>query len=401
MQIIGVLDIGYGAVAAPNSVTSAASSNAAGANGPVVAAATATNGSLGRVAQNGVSTSAIKFVGTEDIGGGMKAGFLLEINPNLVQSSTSNQSSAFASDYTGTPFNGEQFISLTGAFGDVKLGVPNAGFFLAENVSNPFVTGLGSAYGAGGVSRLGTQALGIVSGVNSATARIIRHERSVQYTTPTMNGLTAMVTYAAQNDNAAVNNQDGYQDISVMYSNGPLNVAYSNAVNKFGNGQLNQLGAAYGGAVTSTSTLAGINGDYTYNVLAANYTFGTTTVYGGYTTTKSNNIPTALTQYQEDATSWNLAAKYVMGSIDLLGNYTVRTSNLPNGVSSATGNAVINNNNAKVIGLGANYNLSKRTSVYYRYEMSDANTDSKTNLTAATIAGSVTTTNMVGLRHAF
>ena len=405
MQIIGVLDIGYAAAAAPNSVTAAASDNtASNANGPNVGAGTATNGSLGRVAQNGVSTSAIKFVGTEDIGGGLKAGFLLEINPNLVQSSTSNQGNAFATDYTGTPFNGEQFISLAGGFGEVKLGVPNAGFFLAENESNPFVTGLGSAYGAGGVSRLGTQALGIVSGVNSATARIIRHERSVQYTTPSFNGLTAMVTYAAQNDNAAINNQDGYQDISVMYKNGPLSVAYSNAVNKFGAGQLNLLGNAYLGKATSNSTLAGINGDYTYNVLAANYTFGTTTVYGGYTTTKSNNIPTAITQLQEDATSWNLAFKHVMGSIDLLGNYTVRTSNLANAGSLATAPGVstpINNNNAKVIGLGANYNLSKRTSVYYRYELADANTDSKTNLTAATIAGSVTTTNMVGIRHAF
>jgi predicted porin len=123
------------------------------------------------------------------------------------------------------------------------------------------------------------------------------------------------------------------------------------------------------------------NGDYTYNVLAGNYNFGATTVYAGYTTTKSNGAVTAI----EDATSYNVAAKYVMGQIDLLGNYTVRTSNIA-GV-----------NNASVLGLGANYNLSKRTSVYYRYEQANSNTNDQ----AATAGGSVTNTSMVGVRHAF
>ena len=352
-----------------------------------------TNGSTTAVAQNGVATSAIKFVGTEDLGGGMKAGFLMEINPNLAQSSTSNINYSFGGDYNGTPFNGEQFVNLAGGFGEVKLGVPNAGFFLAQNTSHPFGTAMGSAYGASGLSRLGTQALGIVSGVNSGTARIIRHERSIQYTTPTMGGFSAMVTYAAQNDNTNTtkpSNQDGYTDITLMYSNGPLNVAYSNAVNKFGQYAVPSLASApY--TLAGTTALSGVaNGDYTYNVLAANYTTGATTIYGGYTTTKSNGITAATSM--EDATSYNIAAKYVMGQVDLLGNYTVRTSNL---ATSGT----VNNNNARMIGLGANYNFSKRTSVYYRFEVADINTDSKND--SATAGGSVTNASMVGIRHAF
>jgi len=363
--IVGVFDIGFKGNSSPNTGGTTTSTNA--------------------VASNGTATSAVKFVGTEDIGGGMKASFLAEINPNVVQSATANQAGAFASNYYGTPFNGEQFLGLSGGFGEVKLGVPNAGFFLTLNASNPYGTAMGSAYGAGGVSRLGTVVPGIVSGVNSGTARIIRHERTVQYTTPSFNGLTVMVGYAGQNDNSSTAgaNQDGYTDISVRYNNGPLNIGFSNAVLKIGAVDVAGLNGASVYQSTAPVLGKGLNGDYTFNVLAGNYNMGATTIYAGYTTTKSNGSVTA-----EDATSWNVAAKYTMGMIDLSGNYTVRTSNL----------ATVNN--AKVIGLGADYNLSKRTAVYYRFELADNNTDGKT--TSATIAaGSVTNANMVGIRHAF
>lgn len=332
-----------------------------------------TTTSTNAVAQNGTATSALKFIGTEDLGGGMKAGFLAEINPNLVQSSTSNQNYAFASDYSGTPFNGEQFLSLSGGFGEVKLGVPNAGFFLAQNVSHPMGTAMGSGYGASGVNRLGTVAPGVVSGLNSGTPRIIRHERSLQYITPTINGFSAMITYAAQNDNstAANGNQDGYQDISLRYSNGPLNVAFSNAVIKQGNGTVASLSSIpYAGAVTATSATTATGSPLVYTT--------TTTVAAG-TATSLTGLANG------DYTHNVLAANYNMGAMDFLGNYMVMTSN------------VAGNNSAKLYGGGVDYNLSKRTAVYYRFELADKNTDGK----AATAGGSVTNANMVGVRHAF
>jgi predicted porin len=268
-------------------------------------------------------------------------------------------------------------------------------------------TAMGSGYGASGVNRLGTVAPGVVSGLNSGTSRIIRHERSLQYITPTINGFSAMVTYAAQNDNStAVNgNQDGYQDISLRYSNGPLNVAFSNAVIKQGNGSVASLSSIpYAGSITAATTATGtgtpaaatyttaitsgkatsltglVNGEYSHSVLAANYNMGATTIYGGYTTSKSNGSATT-----EDANSYNVAVKHSKGAMDFLGNYMVLTSN------------VAGNNSAKLYGGGVDYNLSKRTAVYYRFELADTNTDGK----AATAGGSVTNANMVGVRHAF
>ena len=361
------------------------------------------NASSGLITGNGTATSALKFVGTEDIGGGLKASFLAEFNPNFWQSSVADTNGTFAGTFNGTPFNGEQYVGLAGGFGDVKLGVPNAGFFLAENMSHPFGTAMGSMYGSSGASRLGTVAPGVVSGIASGTARIIRHERTVQYSTPNLNGFVATVDYAAKNDNSnsQASNTDGYSSITLRYSNGPLNIGYSNAVSTIGaNGVLLLAATAPG-----TSSTANQDGNYTYNVLSANYNMGATTLYAGYTTTKSSGNVAA-----EDATSYNVAFKYTMGATDLLGNYTVRTSNLNPATATAYNSSTVVGslaNNAKMLGLGVDYNLSKRTALYARYELADVNTDGKVGVavssaTAASVTGgSVTTATMVGIRHAF
>lgn len=363
VSIVGTLDLGVKANSTPNAGGTTTSTQA--------------------VAQNLTSTSAIKFLGSEDLGGGMKANFLMEINPTLAQSSTSNQAYTFAGDYSGTPFNGEQYLGLSGNFGDVKLGVPNAGFFGVAMMASPLGTAMGSGYGATGVSRLGSAALGIVSGVNSGTARIVRHERTVQYTTPTFSGFNATIDYAALNDNSTATtgapNQDGYTGLTLRYSNGPLNVGYAYAVNKYGNGAVATLATA---PYTQPTLVSGVNGDYTYNMLSANYAFGAATVYAGLTSTKSNNITTA--SLMEDSTSWNIAGKYTMGAIDLLANYLVRNAN------------IATNKSAKVYGLGADYNLSKRTALTARFEVQDADTNLGT-----TAGGSVSNAFGFGVRHNF
>lgn len=364
VSIVGTLDVGVKASSTANTGGTTTSNQA--------------------VASNLTSTSAIKFLGSEDLGGGMKANFLMEINPNLVQSSTSNQAYAFASDYNGTPFNGEQYIGLSGNFGDVKLGVPNAGFFGVAMMASPMGTAMGSGYGAAGVSRLGSAAPGIVSGTASGTSRIIRHERTVQYTTPSFSGFNATVDFAALNDNSTATtgapNQDGYTGITLRYSNGPLNVGYGYAVNKFGNGYVATLaGSPYAAATTGVSA---VNGDYTYNMLSGNYNFGAATVYAGLSTTKSNGITTAAAM--EDSTSWNIAGKYTMGATDLLASYLVRTA------------IISTNKSAKVYGLGADYNLSKRTALTARFEVQDSDTNLGT-----TVGGSVSNAFGFGVRHTF
>ena len=387
VSIIGTIDLGIKSVSA----ASAATGNTATFNN---------NASQTAVNTNNTATSALKFIGTEDLGGGMKAGFLMELNPNLANSTTTNLSTSAASAYTGTPFNGEQFLSLGGNFGEVKLGNPNAGFYGAASTASPLGTGMASGYSTsfgrlggatplttgfgGSTSAYGTNFPGIGSDIGgTAGSRIIRHDRTVQYTTPVFSGFKATFDYSAGNDNSATatSNTDTYAGVALTYSKGALNVAYAYANTKFGT--LPVAFASMLGSAAVTSTTIGVNGtDLTNHVLAANYNFGAATVYGGYTISKSNNPGTAFL----DDKSWNIAGKYAVGSnIELVANYLVRTSDV----------SVVNN--AKVYGGGADYILSKRTNLYARYELIDVNTDSK----FATPGGSITNAFALGVKHTF
>jgi len=325
------------------------------------------------VFNNGVSTSQFDFVGTTDLGGGLKAGFFMELDVNPANSSTLNQASAGTTQFSGTPFTGQQVVSLEGNFGRVKVGSPDSSALDAGLVAQPFGTALGSGYSAG-FGRLGTAT---VSGINqyvggpNSGGRIIRSEKAVRYDTPAFSGFSGSFEYSAKNANSSTytSNNNGFQALGLRYANGPLTVQYSNAKAEAGANQ------AAGSMTTWGTAAAGslaANANVKYNLLGANYNFGATTVYAGYTTTKSNGqVDTGATITGEDSKSWNIGAKYTIGNIDLLANYLERKSNLANGFNADTGvytsaNALYPK--AKLTGLGANYNFSKTVLAYYRFE---------------------------------
>jgi predicted porin len=340
-----------------------------------------TNGSTvtNNVSGNHTSTSAVKFIGTEDLGGGMKARFNLEINPNLASSSTlntaGNTSTGAYQAYTGTPFNGEQWVALGGGFGEVKFGTANAGALLVNGMAQPFGTALGGGY-SGSFGRFGnTAGINQFYGLASNAGRIVRHEKVAQYTTPTMSGFKAMVEYAAGNGDSttSTSNTNAFTGVMLSYANGPLNVGYSYTSIKAGSNAAATTPVVIGGAA-----VAGLaaNTGLTYNFLAANYTFGATTVMAGYSTAKSD----AATPI-EDTNATNIGLKHALSpSLDLSANVLNRTSNIYAGAG-------------KVLGLGADYKLSKRTATYVRYENRDTDTGNGT-------AGEVNTV-AVGVRHTF
>ena len=372
VTLSGNLDVGVKTTSAPTNASGSASKN--------------------EINYNNVSTSALFFKGTEDIGGGLKAGFLLELDPNLTQSSTLSATTKQNQVYSGTPFNGEQYVTVGGGFGEVKLGTANAGALIANGIAQPYGTAMGGGFSST-FGRLGSAGLGInqtLAGPSSAN-RIVRHEKVVQYTTPTMSGFSGMFEYAFANDavtgvgtstTSTPANSEGFMGLTLKYANGPLNAIYSYTNAKVGGQSVPFATTAPGaGFVTSTAAIAG--SDVTWQFLAANYTFGATTVYGGYTTTKHNAA--AGQAVLEDASSWNIAAKYALSAnVDLSANYLVRMTNV---YAAAPAN---------ILGLGADYKLSKRSNLYARYERTDVNTGGTT-----TDGGSVATGFAVGVRHQF
>lgn len=335
-------------------------------------------------AANGSSTSTWRLTGSEDLGGGMKAGFQLE---NDLASGADSRSVYIA---------GQSFLSLSGNWGSLKAGNVNTAGLTAAVTAQPFGTAIGGGYSGafarlsrGGVNGTGpaTATAGVlaegevnpgggVSGISGG--RTVRMNNSLMYTTPSFSGFSATLQYASKNADAAVvatANTTGFTGIGLNYNNGPLNIAYANEQFKTG-------------AVAPTATTIGIavpllaNETVTHNLLAANYTFGPATVYGGWTSSKGNAglaAPTA------DSRSWNIALKYaVSGALSLMANI-VRVDD------KLVGNADRNLN-----GLGLDYALSKRTTAYGRYEQGDND--------KSAVVGNGTggfSRYQIGMRHSF
>lgn len=280
---------------------------------------------------NGSSTSTLVFSGTEDLGGGLKAGFFLQTN--------------FHAGDTGTNmFDAQNYISLAGSFGEVKLGNVNSQLMAAATTAQPFGTAIGGAYDAQ-FSRLnGVQVAGSTSTAPAGPglARVIRSSNSLYYTSPNMGGFQATVGHKFENDDAGGTTAYGMTELAVGYRAAGLNVLLAHHRATAGAGGFGGLAAD----ATVTQTLLG-----------ANYTFGPATVYGGFGVSDSNAAGGNI-----DATNYNLGVKYaVTPALAVMANFT--------NVNDKTAANI----DRRLVGLGADYSLSKRTVAYVRYQNGDRN----------------------------
>lgn len=293
--------------------------------------------------QNG--TTAVIFKGTEDLGGGLKANFLYELDFDpTVGGSLSSQP-----DNKNQLQNGEAFASIQGGFGELKLGVAN----------NP---SLGVQAGRTG---FGTKVGGGFGGV-SGTGRV-RDNGSMVYSTPTFSGFTAMLGYTpetsavvAPNGTAAAK-VTAKTDLALMYANGPVAAAVS--------------------SYAQSGVTAQTNAYVSYDLGVAKVTLGMHTE--NQKVAAASATPPAFTKPTGKSSGTNIAIAAPMGAVTLLANYGTLND------KSAS------NYDRKITAIGANYALSKRTTAYGRFV-----TETNDNQTGATIAKKVQTT-MVGLRHNF
>jgi predicted porin len=145
---------------------------------------------------------------------------------------------------------------------------------------------------------------------------------------------------------------------------------------------------------------------------------GATTIMAGMTNTKTDGMTTA--KSIEDSKSQNIAIKYVMGNVDLLGNYLRRSSGLTQAQATDQDTSIATNaagnlytgtyaTTAKLLGLGANYNFSKNTLLYVRYESIKGLNANVTTQTAATngilgvgnYSGASQSTSAIGIKMVF
>lgn len=252
-----------------------------------------------------VGTSNVTFSGVEDLGGGLKAVFLYEMDMDTTLSG-------------GGPTQGGQiFAGLEGAFGSFKMGVPNT----------PSLTTQGSRSG------FGTKIGGGRGGLGLSGASRTRQSDSFLYATPNFSGFSAAVSYVAHaNANygtnfggtAALTETNAITDVGVFYANGPIAAGVSNY---------------------SQSKVV----DHTTGFVA--YTIGPVKIMAGFDSEGSKVVGADQAKQQ----GYNLAANYsVTPTLTLLGN-----------VAKKNDKRVVNQD-LSMVAVGVKYDLSKRTSLHFR-----------------------------------
>jgi predicted porin len=167
------------------------------------------------LSQDGLNTSELVFVGTEDLGGGLKAGF--------------NLRSAFSGD-TGTTSSNSQFfnrratVSLSGNFGEVRLGRDYAPTFWNQTIFDVFGTN-----GVGSSRNIPQFEVGL--------GRAVRLDNSIGYFLPSNLGGVYGQAMAAASEGApgsptAVGNFGRYLGGRIGYAAGPLNLAFAYAAQR-------------------------------------------------------------------------------------------------------------------------------------------------------------------------
>jgi len=283
----------------------------------------------------GVSGSRFGFKGSEDLGGGLKANFVLEQGFNVDNGTASTAGAAFAR---------QSNVGFSGAFGEVKVGKAYTPF---DDIN-------------GAADAVFDSALSPMNVVFLSTAYNANPANTIYYATPSFSGFTAAVSYSLGENKTNATPAAGFTNgasnvtaFNVQYTGGPLYLALAYQTEKRNNGVATD---------NEASKFTRLNATYDFGVAKALANFGRT-AYNGHS-----------------ANDWQLGADFpVSTALTLSGSYASSKGDLiwANGTTPTfgTGNSganwawSTNGNDIKRTGwgFGANYTLSKRTSIYGGY----------------------------------
>ena len=300
-------------------------------------------GSQTRIDSGIANGSRLGFRGTEDLGNGLKAGFVLE------QGLFADRG---VSAQDGRTFGRQSYVSLGGGFGEVRVGRQYTPQNMIHGAYDPF----------------GDGTVGKVSNVYAQTANG-RLDNSVAYISPSFSGLNVLVAYSTQAEGQENVDNDGDLQvwaISPMYSNGPLSLAANYH-------KVDEKSGTYENKVWD---------------LAAAYDFGVAKVSAMYGNSEWDEVGGS-----EEADYWSVGLTVPVGAAGkVLASYT--SAKYDDSVDSAKANQWA---------LGYTHNLSKRTDVYAVY----ADIDNKDDVLIATSGDATNGGDgyqkgfNVGVRHRF
>jgi predicted porin len=289
---------------------------------------------------SGINSSRLGFRGTEDLGGGLKAGFWLEAgiatNDGAGSTTSLGNGAAYAGAATGgggLTFNRRSTVSLISQqWGELRVGRDYSPTFWNSANTDPF--------GYNGIAEVASF---LIEAQGAQGAGAVRVSNGISYLTPnTLGGFFGQFTYAiGGNPNQYApegvdhSNDGDYAGINLGYQSGPLyaGVAYS---------ELDEARS------TSASAVAlGVGDTHVYNG-AVSYDFGFVKPDFFYSHANVNALP-------EDYTT----QVYSLGAVVPLGQGEFRINFV-----HAKGGDYLSGGRANMFGVGYVYNLSKRTALY-------------------------------------
>jgi predicted porin len=301
----------------------------------------------------GLSGSRIGFKGTEDLGNGLKALFVLEYGLTADNKATGVGSGAATR---------QSFVGLTGNFGTVVAGA-------AQTAGYNFACATGPVAGS---------ALDVYHNIGARNLLSCSHDgrasNAVAYISPTFSGLTfaynhARVTEGVNRTTAAATNPTSDASanlLSASYANGPLSA----------------------GLIWSKISMNNTSGgdDVTEWGLRAAYDFGVAKLFGSY-----QNIDTGVVGGgDQDDSKWTVAVAVPVSAAGTVA------------LQYADNNMDANNADSKGWTLAYTHAMSKRTTAYAGYSrISNDNGASKNFGLGTPLGGDRASVLAVGLRHTF
>lgn len=316
--------------------------------------------SVNRVNGNGGNQiSRLGFRGTEDLGGGLSASFVLDMGLNIDTgagglTSTNNQTAAAGS---GITFNRRSTVSLTSkTLGELRVGRDFTPTYWNLTAFDPFGTA-----GAGSASNIIQSNLSKVSTVQTA----LRASNSVGYFLPQGTGLYGQLMYAmGENSSNAPNGtrKDGnYAGLRIGYADANLHVALAHGRTSLASGDV-------------TTTNAG-----------ASYAFGPV-----------KPMVQVFQDRKDNTAAPNRSSGFLVGA-----QFTVGSGYIPVSYSQIHDNAAVERK-AHLIAIGYVYNLSKRTAVYTTFSrIGNSGGASVSGGGVTGVANAAWKGTDIGIRHSF
>jgi predicted porin len=211
---------------------------------------------------DGINSSQLGFKGTEDLGGGLKAGFVLLAGTNPDSGTTNSKF-----------FNRRSTVSLFGNFGEVRLGRDYTPTFWNMTIFDAFGTnGLGSSLD--------------VRQLYNGT----RQDNTIGYFLPTnLGGLYGQAMVGANEAGTSGDRPARYVGARLGFAAGPFDIAAAASEERFGAAFApGSVGLTGANAAPITGTVVG-NSQKTYNV-GGSFDFGVVKLLGYFNRDTLNNL---------------------------------------------------------------------------------------------------------------